>query len=348
MEEIIRPTQPGIKTGLRIKPAPGTQTFLRMKLICLLMLPGLMACEGTFDQIKTIELDAGPPKLVLLSNFENIYSPKVRLSLSGDKPYFYWGSAVPLPPDTYPEAPPATVEVFEDGRSLGGMVRDSGSVFSFPAPYIPLPGKTYRLEVKAEGFETVYAEGRIPAVVPVEAGFTGNYKFFKRWGSELKAAEIKLTLQDPPGQPNFYGLIIHSHLEDITGESAGNYSHYVYSDDLLFENVRSFSFDSESNSRRQIGYRKNLFTDKTFEGKKKEILIYVEVEHAENAGLPDIYFKLQNMSEDSYKYQLTQEKARENNENPFVQPILIYNNVKGGLGIFGTFSVTCDSLKINY
>lgn len=318
-------------------------------LIFLMLLPALVACEGTFDQIKTIKIDSGPPKLVLLSNFENIYSPRVRLSLSGEKPYYPLGSAVPVPEDPYPKAPPATIEVFEDGKSLGLMVRDSGSLFSFPNLYLPLPLKTYRLEVKAEGFETVYAEGMIPEPALFKAEFTGNYKRFESRGQELETAEIKLTLQDGPGQPDFYGLIIHSHLEDITGESTANYGHYVYSNDILFESESSFSFGSESRGYTQISYGKNLFTDKTFDGKAKEILLYIDIEHAKNAGLNPIYFILQHISEDSYKYQYTREKARQNSENPFVQPILIHSNVKGGgLGIFSTFSVSTDSLKINH
>lgn len=313
------------------------------KIAFLLFLPGLMACEGTFDQIKTIEIDAGPPQLVVLSNFENIYSPKVRLSLSGDRPGNYGGS-----PSTYPKAPPATIEVFEDGKSLGFMQANDNSIFSFPSPYVPLPQKTYRLLVKAEGFETVSAEDRIPEPVSIKAEFTGNYKVFKRWGSEVEAAEIKLTLQDPPGRSNYYGLIIHALREDITGENTTNFNHYTFSNDLLFEDGGGFSLDPDFNNHRQLSNRKNLFTDKTFEGQKREILVYVDTKYAREYNHPYIYFKLQNISEDSYKYQVTRQKARENDENPFVQPILIYNNIKGGLGIFSTFSVTYDSLDVNY
>lgn len=312
----------------------------------LLLLPALTACEGAFQQIKTVDIDAGPPQLVLLSDFENIYTPKVLLSLSGDRQLYNWGGGSV---NLYPQAPPATVEVFEDGRSLGMMERDTGSIFSFPSSYLPLAGKTYRLEVKAEGFETVSAEGRIPEPVAIQAEFTGSYKVYQRWGTERKVAEVRLTLHDTPGQSNFYGLVIQSSAEDMSGESLENFGHYVYSGDLLFEDGRGgFGLDAEENNQRQIGYRKNLFTDQTFEGKKKEFLVYVEIDNAREINLQNIYFKLQNLSEDRYKYQITRERARNNEENPFVQPILIHNNVRGGLGIFGTFSTTCDSLKINF
>lgn len=318
-------------------------------LIFLFFLPGLMACGDVFNQVKTVDIDEGPTRLVLLSNFENIYSPKVRLTLSGPRPYYYGlGSAMPVPPNSYPKAPPATLEVFEDGRSLGFMVSDTGSVFSFPSPYVPLPGKTYLLEAKAEGYGTIRARGKIPEPVAVQAEFTGRYKHFKRYREDREAAEIKLTLQDIPGEHNFYALIIQSRLDDITGESTGSYGHYVYTSDILFEDEASFSPGSDINGYRQIGYGKNLFNDQTFEGKKKEILVYVDIENAKISELSHVYFKLQNMSEDSYKYHLTREKSRNDSENPFVQPTLIHSNIDGGLGIFGTFSVTYDSLKINY
>lgn len=328
-----------------------SKNFIPMKkriLLFLSFLPGLMACGDVFNQVKTVDIDEGPRRLVLLSNFENIYSPKVQLTLSGLRPYYYhWGSAIPIPVNPYPKAPPATVEVFEDGKSLGFLVSDTASVYSFPSPYIPLPGKTYRLEVKAEGYGTVQAQGRIPAPAPIEAVLTGNYKQLKRWNGTREVAEIKLTLQDIPGERNFYGLIIQSHREDITGESSGGRGHYIYTSDILFEDEASFSLGSDFNGYREIGYGKNLFNDLTFEGKKKEILVYLDVENAEMAGLSSIYFKLQNMSEDSYKYHLTREKSRNDSENPFVQPTLIHSNIDGGgLGIFGTFSVTYDSLKV--
>lgn len=316
------------------------------KSLFLLFLPALMACEGTFDQVKFIQVDPGPPQLVLLSDFENIYSPKVRLTVSGERPPYRWGTAMPIPEDPYPEAPPATLEVFEDGRSLGLMVRDSGTIYRFTAPYVPVPGKTYRLEANAEGFPAISAEARVPEIVPLKAEFTGKYVYLDRWGRQLQTAEIRLTFPDIAGQNNFYGLYIHSQLEDMTGESTPNYGHQIYSSDILFERESTFSFDTESRGQRSVSYGKHLFTDQTFDGKTKEILFYMETEHIKESGLNNIYFILQHMSEDSYKYQYTRQKARQNSENPFVQPILIHSNVKGGgLGILGSYSVSVDSLR---
>lgn len=317
------------------------------KNLFLLFLPILMACEGTFDQVKSVHIDPGPPRLVLLSDFENIYSPKVRLTVSGDRPFYHWGTAMPLPNDPYPEAPPATLEVFEDGRSLGLMINDSGTVFRFPAPYVPLPGRTYRLEANAEGFPAIHAETKIPESAPLKAEFTGKHAYFDRRGEQVQTVEVRLTFPDTPGQADFYGLFIHSHLEDMTGEGTPNYGHYVYSSDIIFEKESTFSFDTESGGQRSVGYGKNIFTDQTFDGRIKEILLYVETSHAKEAGINRLYFILQHMSEDSYKYQYTRQKARQNSENPFVQPILIHSNVKGGgLGILGSYSVSVDSLKI--
>jgi hypothetical protein len=48
-----------------------------------------------------------------------------------------------------------------------------------------------------------------------------------------------------------------------------------------------------------------------------------------------------------YRYHASVRRAGQSRANPFAEPVLVYSNVTGGLGVFGAYTRTTTSVRIN-
>jgi hypothetical protein len=95
-------------------------------------------------------------------------------------------------------------------------------------------------------------------------------------------------------------------------------------------------------------YEKMYLKDVNFRGKTKNISIFVA-----NGSIGDNpppsqfswYFRIDNISENGYKYEKTQPLYDENEGNPFAEPVQVFTNVNNGNGIFKLSYSIIDSLK---
>jgi len=58
----------------------------------------------------------------------------------------------------------------------------------------------------------------------------------------------------------------------------------------------------------------------------------------------EVYFEVLNLDENYYRFYRSVKDNR-NDDNPFVEPTLIYTNIEGGLGCFGAYNVESLSIK---
>ncbi|MCF2446963.1 DUF4249 domain-containing protein [Dyadobacter sp. CY345] len=58
----------------------------------------------------------------------------------------------------------------------------------------------------------------------------------------------------------------------------------------------------------------------------------------------EVYFEVLNLDVNYYKFHKSVD-ASWNNDNPFVEPTLVYTNIEGGLGCFGAYNVGSISIK---
>lgn len=79
-----------------------------------------------------------------------------------------------------------------------------------------------------------------------------------------------------------------------------------------------------------------LFPAKNFHGDTVELKIELEDPH--HTGDKQQRLELVSVSESLYKYLSTASNYYNSRENPFTEPVQVYTNVQGGLGVFGTKS----------
>lgn len=187
----------------------------------------------------------------------------------------------------------------------------------------PLIGYSYKIKIQAEYFNNVEAYDLIPETVPITS------ISYKPTDDEIYNIKFNIVFADPP-EKNYY--VLHFPHEE-----------YFISDDPVF---------GQYNSRDDEYIF--VFDDEIFSGNTYSLTVYG------NIGIPshwddstrNFHFYLHSISENLYKYFKTynkQVKRRGDDllelyQKGLVEPIPIYSNIENGLGIFGGFSTSCDSV----
>jgi len=261
------------------------------------------------ETIVNVSLPKHNPKIVV-NSINNPHSPWV-IDLSLSKGVFESGEIKMLSG--------AKVEIFENDISIADFkeIKDGLYISSNVAPKINVD---YRLKISAEGFTPITAHCRIPKVVKIEAVSVKNVKNID--GDEL---ELNIVFSDPPNIENFYSLSIIDR------------GYYVYfsSNDLLFRDEES---SLEFSGRRFYGYRA-LFDDSN----SYSLKLYITPD--ENVKVFEV--DLSSLSKDYYRYLITREAQEETEDDPFVEPVMIFNNIKNGLGIFTGYNASKYNVSYN-
>ena len=178
----------------------------------------------------------------------------------------------------------------------------------------------YKLEVSAPGYETVSSTLSIPAKANVtNASFERDVPVnLPSWASgqaEDNGDKIKFTIDDPSGENNFYHIKFLFEYGDST---------YSYIQDAYLEiNETGFNYDNG-------GY---LLTDQYFDGQQRSFEFekwYWMGEEKPNK----IQIHVHAMPKSYSDFKTSLDKYWDAEYNPFAEPVILYSNIKNGLGLF--------------
>lgn len=165
-------------------------------------------------------------------------------------------------------------------------------------------GKSYELEVKKVGFPDLKASCRVPDVVPI--GVSHTYAAVpdpQEFSDSVR--RVGYTWTDIAGSDNFYRFTAKATSSGLQPSTVN----------FVDQNLSDESKDG-----------KDIFTGLgTF--------------WIENMGNPPtdlkILFELMVLDEHAYKYMRTFDASYYTEDNPFAEPVIMYTNVRGGIGVFG-------------
>jgi len=174
-----------------------------------------------------------------------------------------------------------------------------------------------------------------------------------------KNINFKLTFHDNPNQNNYYRLVVDTKYsykvkDPISKLQTDSILHYYNSmvelKDPVFGNINpdllSYIQGSGSNFY-------GFFSDELFNGKSYPLIFTLNVDvyynypkYSVSNKVPDskeVYVYLQSISKEYYLY--LNSRLSSGNVDPFFsEPTQIYNNIKGGIGIFGSYT-SCKAYK---
>lgn len=294
------------------------QVYLTLSVIALF----LSSCEDFFDKRIDSDLEKEDDFLVVGATFDN-ETDLARMFLS------YSTGIYEEFPDKY-DVEGAKVSIIKpDGSteefSYYGEARSRHN-FQTNDKLLLEPGGSYTLTASLEGYKDVSATSIMPIPVEIKSVQVRENGGVDEDGDDVFAIDIRF--QDPPGKKDFYRIDLYRVKEH---QPEDNLQPIYYT-----------SLDPEL--RRSVFYQSRLFSDATFNGEEKEVVILLSSE-SYNKG--DIYeIQLMHTTEDQFIFDQQLERKDEFDDNPFSSPIPLYTNVNNGAGLFGLSYITKKRTEI--
>lgn len=299
--------------------------------ICLLaVVSGLLSgCENPLD------LPLRKDEFLLTLNAEiNPDEPVVALLTFPKRPFESGPFEVPRD---------ASIQLYEDDtwlETLSYNPNDTAKTFGIYAGKIrPEAGKSYRLEVQYPGYTPLKAVETMPSRVSVSALETIYYPAdFEQDGE----ARFSLSFDDHPGEANYYLLYVFYRTLVVDPNEPGSQGNYEFFTGSRSLNLSEAEFDYSGGI---------LFSDATFNGNSAVLQIQLSAEPLSLFQDPrykeaSLFFELRRISKNNFLYRQSLTRFLRDNNDGFSEPVMVWNNIEGGLGIFSSFTRSFKEVKL--
>ncbi len=234
--------------------------------------------------------------------------------------------------------------------AVGGLGLNAYTLEGFKAS----SSKRYKIEVEADGYETVFSEVFIPQPVSILKVDT-TYSLMQNSKDNYKKIAINfvITFKDPPDEKNYYRVVMREKNGWSTGYGPdyekGYWVHFIDIGRLMIKHIESndISINPQGNNNdERLGFVPNnlmVFNDDLFDGKEHTISVYPLSYRSplyDVFEFNEVHIELHSISEDYYLYAKSLGQYNFSKNDEFAEPVLVHNNIKNGLGVFGAYSIS--------
>lgn len=265
----------------------------------------LNSCELTIPVV----LPEQEPKLVVNSLF---YIDEVfEIEVTSSKPMIDNTNSGYLPISN------AIVKLFEDGAEIEQLPYDILTE-RYLSNLKPIEGKSYKVEVSHADYPMVNAEDYVPLAVSLS-----DFIF-----------EKNIRQKDGEWESDF-SFIVNDH------EVQNYYSIEIYLMDTINMDINPICFstlDASINAGESFFGNENefcnrvYFDDKLFNNTNHKMVFSIKQFYLDWGH--QLYIVFRSLSKANYLYNISKELQSYTQDNPFAEPVLVFNNIKEGLGIF--------------
>lgn len=274
----------------------------------LLIAVGFLACNT--EVIIKVPSEANKPVINVLMNKDSIIY--VRITLSGRL----------VTNGSYTEPKDAIVQLFDNGQFKETLtLRKVGYYDHYCSTTKMEAGHTYKVTAAIPGQELAEGTDMVPD--------TAELGELKRIEVPINGIDVDnkaiLQIKDKAGEKNYYRIRIFGgyNAQPIPGEPPII---------TKFGSPADIKSDDPSFDLLDEGGNTEIFMDdKLFDGRSPRFVFSLE----SKAQIQYLIAEVSALSYDSYRYLKTSYMAARKAENPFTEKVLIFNNIKNGLGIVG-------------
>ena len=193
--------------------------------------------------------------------------------------------------------------------------------FDFPSGFLKA-GNSYSISASAPGFETVRAETVIPEPSTI---------------SNLAINDLDIQ---PSEKNEFKEIIRYKVVFNINHVGSNRYYHLVFYNKYSgFAGLLMVDPELSDDQLYLKHYAYGLLLDKDDLKNPDQPLSFNFVDWiVEDDALERVYVELRSITEEYYRYHSTLARQLLAREDPFAEPVSIYNNIEGGYGNFSGFS----------
>lgn len=212
----------------------------------------------------------------------------------------------------------ALVTITENETTIDTLNYSSLGYYS-NSQLIPTSGKNYKIVATYDG-KTASSTSIIPHPITITKIDTSSFN--NQQGGYFS---FNVQINDPASETNYYLLKIEKEYNDYYNNNLQT----IYSNN---------NEDPSLDAQWQGAY---IINDNLFNGKTKVFQLNIDIFNLYNYynSLNKFYISLYSISKDYYLYAKTSESQINTNNSPFSEPVLVYNNIENGYGIFAGASV---------
>ncbi len=285
---------------------------------CLLLLSISSCSEDFFEQVVILDIPEHTPALAVSANLSDMDTTLV---------VYVSNSVGVLEPDQPVIVENAIVELFKNGQLLYNLdYKANGLYGKSGVESLGNDVAEYTLMVQAPNFNQVSAKQNMPQPVPIID------VSFERDGAVTpdgdRANEITIKFSDPAGIENYYSVAGLARVSQGGFEYADNF--YLSSFNPIVEEGEEFI----------------VFSDATFDGREVTLNFYTYSDYPDNAESVELDINLISISKDRYFFEKSLNIFNNSDGNPFVEPVVVHNNIENGYGIFTMESRSLFTLKV--
>lgn len=211
----------------------------------------------------------------------------------------------------------AVINIFENGKYLCKLYPKRINDYLYFTSNIKISeGNKYSIKAEVIGYPVISSQTYVPNVIPIISIDTLNYYI-----DGFPYTLCTINFQDPPERDDFYYLEVRSRFKGV------NY----------FSNLKFSSNDPIIDEQIEFGSHQLIFSDKEIQGSKYGVKISVESYYFHWS---DLQIVLSSISKDFYLHFKSYVHFDKAKKDEFSEPVLIYTNIKDGLGIFAGYSTS--------
>ena len=225
----------------------------------------------------------------------------------------------------------ADVKLYENNLLIDVLSYQSGQ-YLLNNGFYPVPGNIYKIEAVATGYPNVFSEITMPEIAPLPS----IIEMKEIPGEFENKLEFTLSIPDNP-ETNYYGLKLEVYQYEFdpflpvpAKIDSTLFPVYIETSDPLFTQ-ESYSYEIFL-----------LFDDQSFSSQTGSGIVYTEFPISGNpTGIPfkqSLRISLQNLNPDYFFYLKSLFMQQRVDGDPFAEPVIVYNNIENGLGIFGAYT----------
>ncbi|MFN7116086.1 MAG: DUF4249 domain-containing protein [Saprospiraceae bacterium] len=306
--------------------------FISRYIAGFVMLALLLGCEDPVN----LDLRDTPAELVVVSKFSPGQPVVVQVSRT----------RTPLSTEDSLDVDNATVELYQEYRLLEVLELVPGNDKIAPyyttrvfTPAINIP---YTIKVKAPDYKEVTAMSSIPVQTEIRALQLSNLAVTPISGSRLNYQyNVSITFEDPVEQQNFYHLNFYQQILEYR---------LINNDTIITrEGLQRIQFSSEVNDNSLTAYFQGgvLLEDKFINGNQVSYSFPLQVNIDPRRELiGKMFAELRSVSEEYYLFHNSLSRQQTSSNGPLNEPVIIYDNIENGQGIFAGYNTALDSVVI--
>mgnify|MGYP001385274459 CR=1 FL=1 len=224
----------------------------------------------------------------------------------------------------------ATIILYRDNTVIDTIAAPDGDGYYHSITEAPQTGRTYSIQAFSPTIgDTITASDYLPTLIEVEKVdvMIKDSAFYKRYYDEEEIesgwyeGSFFITFSDPPEERNYYKVCLY--VED----------RYFDYDDSVYKYYFEKLFFSSTDPVASAEASSNLaFSDEIINGLTYRLKIDID-NHGSIKGEKYIA-EIVTMSEAAYLYENTVNIFYESVRDPFSEPVIVYDNIENGYGIF--------------